>query len=192
MNQTSPGLALALVIAIGTGAAARPATAAAGAIPTPLLQADAGLAAAVNAANADAWVAFYDPRVIARLPRVGLVEGKAAAHRAATRLLAQRIDSFRWTPARWTLSASGRLAYVDGAYALRVDGSRALLRGERVEIWRERRAGGWDCLLDAWNPPRVQVAQGAPVAPVAPVAPAAPAAPVAPAGPGAASAPTPP
>ncbi len=178
MTHRNPCLALALVIAVGLGTGARPAqaaTVAASAAPTSLLQADAGLAAAVNAANAEAWVAFYGPRVIARLPQEGLVEGKDAAHRAAIQLLARRIGSFAWTPARWILSASGRLATVYGAYVLRFEGSRAPRRGERVEIWRERSDGGWDCIVDAWNPPLGRVGESVP--PPAPPAPAAIAAP---------------
>jgi ketosteroid isomerase-like protein len=177
MTHRNPCLALALVIAVGLGTGARPAQAAAvaaRAAPTALLQADAGLAAAINAANAEAWVAFYDPRVIARLPYEGVVEGKDAAHRAVTQLLARRIGSSAWTPARWILSASGRLATVYGAYVLRFEGSQAPRRGERVEIWRERSGGGWDCIVDAWNPPLAPVEESVAPAPP-PVAMAAPA-----------------
>ncbi len=173
MRQRLTDFAFALVIAVGLAtAAARPARAVAA--PTPLLQADAGLAAAVNAANAEAWVAFYDPRVIVRLPGASLVEGKDAAHRAAAQLLARRIGSFSWTPARWRLSASGRLAYVYGAYQLRFEDGRVPIRGERVEIWRERRNGGWDCIVDAWNAPLPPVDESAPPAPAAPMAAVAP------------------
>ena len=181
MSQRIPGIAFAFVIAalLGTGAA-RPARAVvARAAPTALLQADAGLAAAVNAANAEAWVAFYDPRVIARLPGLGLVEGKDAAHRVATQLLARRIGSFTWTPARWMLGASGRLAYAYGAYQLRFEDGRVPIRGERFEIWRERSGGGWDCIVDAWNAPLPPVDESTSPAPpvVRPVAVPAPVAP---------------
>ena len=165
----------ALVAVFGCGLASRPATAAepaVAAVPAALRQADAGLAAAADAVNIDAWVAFYGAGIVVRLPREPLADGKGAARRAVARLLARPISSVHWTPTRAILSRSGRLAYLYGRYALRFSDAQAAVRGERVEIWREGDDHRWSCVVDLWNPASAAAAVVAPPAPA--VSPAGP------------------
>ncbi len=158
-------LSWTLLALFGCGLAVRPpaaAESAAVAVPAALRQADAALAAAADAANADAWVAFYDAGIVARLPHEPLADGKEAARRAVARLLARPISAVQWTPTRTILSRSGRLAYRYGRYALHFSDAQTTMRGERVEIWREGGDHRWRCIVDLWNP-----ATGAQVAPSA-------------------------
>ena len=147
-------------------------------------QADADWTAAGS--SVDAWLSFYAPDAIGRLPGDRPASGREELRPAVLRLLAAH-PTFSSRPLELQVAASADLAFLTLAYELRVGeghaGEASALpasqRGRRLEIWRRQADGGWKCIVDDWSPdqPGAAPAASTPAAPAASTAAATPAGP---------------
>jgi len=129
----------------------------------------------------DAWMGFYAPDAIVRLPESLPTSGREAVRDSVKQLLERPHIEVVWHLLTVEVAASRDLAQAIADYEVSFrDASDAPVtrHGRRTEIWRHQPDGQWRCQLDSWTDeaPR-PVRASAPVAspalpPVAPVAPA--------------------
>jgi len=118
-------------------------------------KADLDWATAASSPDVNAWMAFYTADAIVLLPTEQLASGVGFVRAAVSRFLSLPHFSVVWHPDNVSISASGDVAYVSGAYRRRFSnakGEPASERGKLVEIWRMQPDGNWKCAVNTWTP----------------------------------------
>lgn len=106
------------------------------------------------AKDVDGWIAFYADEVAVLPPNDRVATDRASIRRAVSELLSLPGLQLSWTPTKVEVAQSGDIAYLYGAYSLKMNDEKGRpVRdvGKNVEIWKRQPSGKWKCIVDTWN-----------------------------------------
>ena len=115
---------------------------------------DAAWVKAGETKQVDAWVDFYADDAVVLPPNEAVATTKEAIRKSVAGLLRAPGLVLTWEPTKVEVAASGELAYLYGAYQLKMQdeqGTPVSDYGKNVEIWKKQPNGGWKCIVDTWN-----------------------------------------
>ena len=102
----------------------------------------------------DVWMDFYADDAVVMPPNEAVATTKDAIRKSLTGLLSTPGLVLTWEPTKVEVAASGDLAYLYGAYQLKMEDEKGMPvsdYGKKVEIWKKQPNGGWKCIVDTWN-----------------------------------------
>ncbi|HEU5247960.1 MAG TPA: DUF4440 domain-containing protein [Candidatus Udaeobacter sp.] len=115
---------------------------------------DAQWSTAAAAKDLEQTLAYYSDDAIVLPPNATSGTTKEAIRNIWKDILASPGLVITWTPARVQLGKSGEMAWVSGAYELKMNdttGKSTNDRGKYLEVWEKQSDGNWKCVADMWN-----------------------------------------
>jgi ketosteroid isomerase-like protein len=115
---------------------------------------DAAWVKAAETKRVDAWMDFYADDAVVLPPNEALATTQQAIRKSLTDMLGAPGLVLTWEPTKVEVAASGDLAYLYGAYQLKMQNEKGVPvsdYGKNVEIWKKQPNGGWKCIVDTWN-----------------------------------------
>jgi ketosteroid isomerase-like protein len=99
-------------------------------------------------------IAFYSDDAVVFPPNATSAATKEAIRNGWTEMFASSGFVISWQPTRVQVAKSGGMAWVSGAYELRMNdanGKPSNDRGKYLEVWEKQTDGNWKCTADMWN-----------------------------------------
>jgi ketosteroid isomerase-like protein len=109
---------------------------------------------AAAAKDLEQTLAYYSDDAIVLPPNATSGATKEAIRNIWKDILASPGLVITWKPARVQLGKSGEMAWVSGAYELKMNdtaGNPINDRGKYLEVWEKKSDGNWKCVADMWN-----------------------------------------